>query len=164
MSRRPRRGSSLPELHPPANDAAARQASPVNLFLMTNSFETGGSERQFAVMAQNLAHEKFHVSLGCISRVGPFASAFGEVPEFWLGGSLYGLTSIRARLRLASLMRAQRIQVAHAFDFYTNLTLIPAARLAHVPVVIGSQRQLGDLLTPRQSRAQAAALRWCDGI
>jgi glycosyltransferase involved in cell wall biosynthesis len=131
---------------------------------MTNSFETGGSERQFAVMAQNLAHEKFHVSLGCISRVGPFASAFGEVPEFWLGGSLYGLTSIRARLRLASLMRAQRIQVAHAFDFYTNLTLIPAARLAHVPVVIGSQRQLGDLLTPRQSRAQAAALRWCDGI
>jgi glycosyltransferase involved in cell wall biosynthesis len=131
---------------------------------MTNSFETGGSERQFAVMAQNLAHEKFHVSLGCISRVGPFASAFGEVPEFWLGGSLYGLTSIRARLRLASLMRSQRIQVAHAFDFYTNLTLIPAARLAHVPVVIGSQRQLGDLLTPRQSRAQAAALRWCDGI
>jgi len=42
--------------------------------------------------------------------------------------------------------------------------LIPAARLAHVPVVIGSQRQLGDLLTPRQSRAQAAALRWCDGV
>jgi glycosyltransferase involved in cell wall biosynthesis len=44
------------------------------------------------------------------------------------------------------------------------LTLIPAARLARVPVVIGSQRQLGDLLTPRQFRAQAAALRWCDGV
>jgi glycosyltransferase involved in cell wall biosynthesis len=67
-------------------------------------------------------------------------------------------------LRLAALLRARRVHVAHAFDFYTNLTLIPAARLARVPVVIGSQRQLGDLLTPRQSRAQAAAFRWCDGV
>jgi glycosyltransferase involved in cell wall biosynthesis len=155
----------LPELQPPANNvAAARQASPVNLFLMTNSFETGGSERQFAVMAQNLAQDKFQVSLGCILRLGPFASAFGDVPEFRLGGSLYSWTSIRARLRLAALLRERQIHVAHAFDFYTNLTLIPAARLARVPVVIGSQRQLGDLLTPRQSRAQTAALRWCDGV
>jgi glycosyltransferase involved in cell wall biosynthesis len=165
MSRRLRRESNLPELQPLANDvAAARQTSPVNLFLMINSFETGGSERQFAVMAQNLAHEKFQVSLGCILRLGPFASAFGDVPEFRLGGSLYSWTSIRARLRLAALLRERQIHVAHAFDFYTNLTLIPAARLARVPVVIGSQRQLGDLLTPRQSRAQTAALRWCDGV
>jgi L-malate glycosyltransferase len=42
--------------------------------------------------------------------------------------------------------------------------LIPAARFARTPVVIGSQRQLGDLLTPRQFRAQAAALRWCDAV
>lgn len=131
---------------------------------MTNSFETGGSERQFAVMAQNLAPERFQVFLGCIRRLGPFASAFGDVPEFWLGGSLYGWTSIRTRLRLAALLQARQIQIAHAFDFYTNLTLIPAARLARVPVVIGSQRQLGDLLTPRQSRAQAAAFRWCDAV
>lgn len=131
---------------------------------MTNSFETGGSERQFAVMARHLAPERFQVSLGCISRLGPFAGAFGDVPEFLLGGSLYGWTSIRTRLRLARFLRTRQVQVAHAFDFYTNLTLIPAARLARVPVVIGSQRQLGDLLTPRQSRAQAAAFRWCDGV
>jgi L-malate glycosyltransferase len=165
MWRRLRRGSNLPKLQPLANGVAAtRQVSRVSLFLMTNSFERGGSERQFAVMAQNLPRERFQVSLGCISRLGPFAGSFGEVPEFLLGGSLFGWISIRARLRLASLLRTQKIQIAHAFDFYTNLTLIPAARLARVPVVIGSQRQLGDLLTPRQSRAQAAAFRWCDGV
>jgi len=131
---------------------------------MTNSFETGGSERQFAVMAQNLSPERFHLSLGCIRRLGPFAGAFGDVPEFWLGGSLFGWTSIRTRLRLARFLRLTRIQIAHAFDFYTNLTLVPAARLARVPVVIGSQRQLGDLLTPHQFRAQAAAFRWCDAV
>ena len=56
------------------------------------------------------------------------------------------------------------MQVAHAFDFYGNLTLIPAAKLARVPVVIGSHRQLGDLMTPAQFRAQAAAFGWCDAI
>ena len=131
---------------------------------MINSFARGGSERQFSVLAQSLSSQEFRVYLGCIRREGPFATAFGEVPEFRLGGSLYGWTSLRARLRLKRLFQREQIQVAHAFDFYTNLTLIPAARWARVPVVIGSQRQLGDLLTPRQFRAQAAAFRWCDTV
>ena len=42
--------------------------------------------------------------------------------------------------------------------------MIPAARLARVPVVIGSQRQLGDLLTPAKSRAQLVVLRSCDRV
>jgi L-malate glycosyltransferase len=138
--------------------------SRIRLFLMTNSFETGGSERQFSVLAQNLRPEQFHVHLGCIQRIGPFASLFGDVPEFWLGRNLYGLKSWRTRLRLSGELRRERIQIAHAFDFYTNLTLIPAARFARVPVVIGSQRQLGDLLTRNQFRAQAAVLRWCDAV
>jgi glycosyltransferase involved in cell wall biosynthesis len=42
--------------------------------------------------------------------------------------------------------------------------MIPAARLGRVPVVIGSHRQLGDLMTPVQFRTQAAAFRWCDAV
>jgi L-malate glycosyltransferase len=143
---------------------AASPAGRVRLFLMTNSFETGGSERQFAVLAHNLRPEQIQVLLGCIQRKGPFADDFGDVPEFWLGSNLYGWKSWRARLRLSRYLRQQHIEIAHAFDFYTNLTLIPAARFARVPVVIGSQRQIGDLLTPAQFRAQAAALRWCDAV
>ncbi len=145
-------------------EPALFERSRVRLFLMTNSFETGGSERQFGVLAKNLRPERFQVHLGCIRKIGPFANDFGEVPEFRLGGSLYGWTSWRTRLRLRRSLRRQQIQIAHAFDFYTNLTLIPAARLARVPVVVGSQRQLGDLLTARQFRAQAAAFRWCDAV
>lgn len=137
---------------------------PVHLFLMTNNFETGGSERQFALLAQNLSSEQFQVHLGCVRKQGPFASGFGEVPEFRLGGSLFGWTSWRTRLRLSRSLRQRHIQIAHAFDFYTNLTLIPAARFARVPVVIGSQRQLGDLMTARQSRVQASAFRSCDAV
>jgi glycosyltransferase involved in cell wall biosynthesis len=137
---------------------------PIRLFLMVNTFETGGSERQFTVLAQNLAPPQFQTHLGCISRRGPLAHNFPDTPQFPLGGSLYGWQSLRTRLNLARHLRQHRVQVAHAFDFYTNLTLIPAARLARVPVVIGSHRQLGDLMTPAQFRAQAAAFRWSDAV
>ena len=65
---------------------------------------------------------------------------------------------------LARWLRAKGIAVAHAFDFYANLMLLPIARLAGVRAVVGSHRQLGDLLTPTQFRAQAAAFRFCDRI
>jgi L-malate glycosyltransferase len=131
---------------------------------MTNTFETGGSERQLAILAKSLSRERFQLHVGCVRRVGPFAQEFEDTPEFRLGGSLYGWQSLRTRLRLARHLRRNRVQVAHAFDFYTTLTLIPAARLARVPVVIGSFRQLGDLLTPAQFRSQAMAFRWCDAV
>ena len=145
-----------PNLHP-------RDSIP-KLFLMTDSFETGGSERQFVALAQSLNQAAFDVKLGCIQRRGAFLGDLGRVPEFPVGGSLYGLNSLWTRLRLAQYLRRSRVAIAHAFDFYTNLTLIPAAKLAGVPVVIGSQRQLGDLLSHSKSAAQAAVFRWCDVV
>jgi L-malate glycosyltransferase len=141
-----------------------RAASPTSLFLMINNFETGGSERQFALLAQNFNLSKFDVHLGCVNPRGPLAGQLGSVARFPLGGSLFGWQSLRTRLALARHLRHNQVQVAHSFDFYVNLTMIPAAKLARVPVVIGSHRQLGDLMTTAQFRAQAAAFRWCDAI
>jgi len=137
---------------------------PISLFLMVNTFETGGSERQFTVLAQNLAPPQFQIHVGCINPRGPLAHNFPDVPQFPLGGSLYGWQSLHARLNLSRHLRRHQVQIAHAFDFYANLTLIPAARLARVPVIIGSHRQLGDLMTPAQFRAQTGAFRWCDAV
>jgi L-malate glycosyltransferase len=148
---------------PPA-DLSRLPDLPIRLFLMINTFETGGSERQFTVLAQNLTPPQFETHLGCVSRRGPLANNFPDAAQFPLGGSLFGWQSLRTRLNLGRHLRKHQVQVAHAFDFYTNLTLIPAAKLARVPVVIGSHRQLGDLMTPAQFRAQAAAFRWCDAV
>jgi len=139
------------------------QALP-GVFLMTNSLETGGSERQFVALAQTLDPHRFRRSLGCIMRKGPLADQLGAIPEFRLGGSLYGLRSLATRAALARHIKRNHIAIAHAFDFYTNLTLAPAAWLAGIPVVIGSQRQLGDLLTPTQFRVQANVFRYCDAV
>ena len=133
------------------------------VFLMVNSLETGGTERQFVEMTRALRADGIPVHLGCLINKGALGNGLGELAEFGLGGSLYGLQSIQSRWRLQRHLRKLRIGVAHAFDFYANLTLIPAAKMAGVRV-IGSHRQLGDLLTPAQFRAQLAAFRLCDRV
>jgi glycosyltransferase involved in cell wall biosynthesis len=134
------------------------------VFLMINSLETGGTERQFVEVAHALRADRVPVHLGCVRNKGAFADGLGELAEFRLGGSLYGLQSMRSRWRLQRYLRKLDVAVAHAFDFYANLTLIPAAKLAGTPAVIGSHRQLGDLLTRAQFRAQMAAFRICDRV
>jgi L-malate glycosyltransferase len=160
-------GSPLPLDVNDLPDTSSESTTPskiLGVFLMTDSLETGGSERQFATLARSLNPELFRVHLGCLQRRGRFLDSLSDVAEFPLGGNLHGLASFKARWQLARHLKRQQIAVAQAFDFYSNFVLIPAARLARVPVVIGSQRQLGDLLTPSQERAQAMVLRWCDTV
>jgi glycosyltransferase involved in cell wall biosynthesis len=146
-----------------ATESSSRASARPGVFLMIDSLQTGGSERQFVALSRCLDPEQFRVNLGCIQAKGTFLDGI-NVEKFPLGGSLYGFRSLKTRMRLRRKLREQRIAIAHAFDFYANLTLVPSARLARVAVVIGSQRQLGDLLTPLQSRAQAMMFRWCDAV
>jgi glycosyltransferase involved in cell wall biosynthesis len=134
------------------------------LFLMVNSLERGGTERQFVTLATALARGAFDVGLGCLRRKGEFLEKVPDISEFSPGGSLYRWRSFRSRIALARHLRRRRIAVAHAFDFYANLILIPAARLARVPVVIGSHRQLGDLQTRKQFWAQNFMFNMCDRV
>ncbi len=131
---------------------------------MINSLETGGTERQFVEVARSLRNDGLQVHLGCLIKKGSFLEGLGDIYQAPLGGSLYGLRSLQSRWQLMRHLRESNVAVAHSFDFYANLMLIPAARLARVPVVIGSHRQLGDLLTPNQFRAQLAMFRLCDRV
>ncbi len=133
------------------------------VFLMTNTLEVGGSERQFATVVESLSRDRFDVHPACLRRIGGLVERLGEIPEFPPGGKLFGLQAQRAQLAILRSLRRDGIGVAHAFDFYTNLMLIPAARLAGVPV-IGSHRQLGDLLTGAQFKAQYWAFRFCQRV
>ncbi len=148
----------------PAGTDDLRESPRPGLFLMVNSLERGGTERQFVTLAIGLSGGNFDVSTGCLARHGEFVDRVPAIKEFSPGRSLFKGQSILARATLARHLRRQHIAVAHAFDFYANLMMIPAARLARIPVVIGSHRQLGDLLTPLQFRAQNAAFRACDRV
>ena len=143
-----------------------RPGDPPTVFLMANEFAAGGTEKQFILLAQALPKEKYHLRLGCVRRRGPLRDALGAEPiaEFPLDGGFATATALRSAHRLARYLRANKVDVAHSFSFYSNLLMIPIARFAGVPVVIGSQRQLGDLLTPRQRYVQQACFRLCDRV
>jgi L-malate glycosyltransferase len=134
------------------------------LFLMIDKLETGGSERQFVFLATRLNPLRYEIELACMRSTGSFLKDLGRVREFNPGGSFVSRRAPGVYLALRAHLRARCVSIAHAFDFYTNIMLIPLARLAAVPVVIGSQRQVGDLLTPRQFSAQAAVLRLADRV
>jgi L-malate glycosyltransferase len=139
-------------------------AGRLKLFMMVNTFETGGSERQFVAITGAIRPNRFDVRVGCIGRWGPLLEKGEDVREFPLGGSFLSLRAQRSFAALRRYLRREKVQVAQSFDFYTNLLLLPTARLAGVPAIIGSHRQLGDLLTPLQFRAQAVAFRFCDRV
>jgi glycosyltransferase involved in cell wall biosynthesis len=145
-------------------DTDSKFAVRTSVCLMSNSLDVGGSERQFVAMVEALSRERFDVHPACLRRTGGFSDRLGKIPEFPPGGSLFGLRAQRARFAMVRSLRRDKIAVAHAFDFYTNLTLIPAAKLAGLPVVIGSHRQLGDLLTRSQFRAQLCAFHFADRV
>jgi len=134
------------------------------LFLMANTMETGGGERQFAILAGALHPPHLQLRLGCLRKQGKFAEGLEGIVEFPPGGSLFKLRAQRARLQLGRYLRAQRTVIAHSFDFYSNLMMIPSARLAGVPIVVGSQRQLGDLMSSLRNSVQHALFRWCDRV
>lgn len=136
----------------------------IPIFMMIDSLATGGSERQFATMTGALDRNHFEISLGCLQRRGNFLEEIEDIEEFNLGGGFLTRQAHGARRRLAYRLRSLKISIAQSFDFYSNLMLIPTALWARVPVVVGSQRQLGDLLTPSQSAAQIAAFWLCDRV
>jgi glycosyltransferase involved in cell wall biosynthesis len=133
------------------------------VFLMNDGLSGGGTERQFTRIAGTLSRARFAVHVGCLRKEEAFAAELGEVAEFRLGG-LLSARAFRSRARLWRHLRARRVQLAHSFDWYSNLTLAPVARLAGVPAVLGSHRSLGDFFTPAHFRLQDAAFRLCDRV
>lgn len=125
----------------------AGHAHPTRILMFIQSLELGGSEQQCVEMARLLARNGFAVTVGCMRRAGPLrrklAEAGLELVEF-PAGSLLRPRALFQMLRLARFMRARKFTVVQANDLYANLFAVPAARLAGIPVIVSSQRDLSD--------------------
>src|SRR5258708_6552401 len=142
----------------------ARARGCASVFLMNSDLSIGGTERQFSLIARSLRDGSFDLHLGCMHRRGAFLEGIGDIAEFDVAGSFMTVQARQSGRALAQHLRERCVAVAHSFDFYANLMLIPVARWARVPVVIGSQRNLGDLLRPGQRAALYAMFCLCTRV
>jgi len=73
-------------------------------------------------------------------------------------------SAVRQVFRLARDLRKIRPHVLHSYNFYANVFSIPAARLAGVPCIVASIRDMGVYMTPMQKRVHRSVCRLADRV
>jgi glycosyltransferase involved in cell wall biosynthesis len=117
------------------------------VLLIGHTFDFGGTEGQFVEVACGLDPSRWDVHLACLRAAGPLRARIEAAGlHAWTcgRGSFKSPRFLTAVWGIARYLRAHRIRLVHSFDFYSNILGITAARLARVPAIIASQRDLGD--------------------
>jgi glycosyltransferase involved in cell wall biosynthesis len=139
----------------------------IELLEFITDFRIGGTERQMVNLGKALAGGRFNLHLACFRRSGQFLheieSEATPLTEYDIN-SLYNLNTFRQQLRFAGYARRNGIHIVHTYGFYPNVFAIPAARLAGVPAIVASIRDMGELWTPRQRRVQKFVCRFAHRI
>ena len=134
----------------------------LRILIFTNSFRIGGSEGQALQLIKHLDRSRFELHVACFDREGPLLDQLptdvGEVVAFPLAG-FARLSTVRQAARFITFLRNAKIQIVQTFDLYTNVFGIPLARLAGVPVMVGSRRDHGVKRTAWQVRTECWSLR-----
>ena len=131
------------------------------VLLLGDTLNVGGTEGQFAEVACGLDRSRWDVHVACVRAEGPLRARLegvGLQPWSVGPGSFKSPGLAVAVLRLAAYLRRHAIRLVHCFDFYSNVLGVPAARLARTPVVIASQRDMGNLRSRGQQSIHSVVL------
>jgi len=139
----------------------------IRVLVFANSFRIGGSERQAVEFIKRVDPARFEIVVACFQKDGPLLEelplTITQLHEFPLHSFFHPSTAGQA-FRFIRLLKRAHIQVVQCFDFYSNLFAIPLARLAGVPVVLGSRRDEASMRTPAQRRAELWSYYWATGV
>lgn len=131
------------------------------VLLLGDTLNLGGTEGQFAEVACGLDRARWEVNAACVRAEGPLRARLeaAGIQPWSLGPASFKSPGLGvAIVRLAGYLRRHAVRLVHCFDFYSNIVGVPAARLARVPVVIASQRDMGDLRGRSQQSIHSLAL------
>lgn len=155
----------------PAPDRAYTEEGAVpriQLVKFLTTFGIGGTEKQVANLTQRMDRRAFDLSFACMSRWGEMIREIEdrqgiEVSEYPME-SLYELNAFRQQWRFAKALRRNHTQILHSYNFYANMFSLPAAKLAGVPCIVASIRDMGIYLSPMKLQAQKLVCRLADRI
>jgi glycosyltransferase involved in cell wall biosynthesis len=133
---------------------------PVAVFL--TRFEPGGTERQMIELIRRLDPVRFQVHVACFHEEGAWLPRLQGHAASLVEFPIHGFARPSALTALAAFARwcrRERIAVVQTCDLYANILGLPGARLAGVPVRIGSRRELNPDKSAGQIRLQRLAYR-----
>jgi len=140
----------------------------IRLVKFLTIFGIGGTEKQVVNLTKRMDRSAFDLSFGCTNRWGALLDEVVQhqgidVVEYPLS-SLYNFNAFRQQFRFARVLRKSRTQIVHSYNFYANVFCIPAAKLAGVPCVVASIRDLGIYLSPTKLVLQRLVCRMADRV
>ena len=116
------------------------------VFYLVDSFNVGGTETQAVELALRIPMAGYDVTLGCLRAEGPLLERLHgigiAVREFHPPGGIDTPAGLYQLLRLSWFLRREKFDIVHTHDLWSNLLGVPAARLAGVPAIVSSRRDL----------------------
>jgi len=139
---------------------------PEHVALIIDSQKKAGTQNQAAMLALEMAHTGCQVTMLLLEHPTdePLPRLAGVQVVSTPVSSLNDPSAIRDLANLVSCLRRLAPDVVHTFLFKANLVGSLAARLARVPVVVGSRRSLGYDLNGRRSLLSRIFNRLVDGV
>jgi len=128
--------------------------SQLALLHITDSLKVGGTERQVFEIVKRLNSKKYTVFVVTFDKSGPLYDDYRTLglplSEIRLGRSFLSFKTIIQILKLAHFMSVNKIKIVQTHGYYSNIPGIVAAKIARVPVVVASCRDLGFFISARQ--------------
>lgn len=116
------------------------------VFYFVDSLEVGGTETQAVELALRMPADSYEITLGCLRVTGPLIEKLRgsavAIREFHPKGGLDSPAGLYQIARLAAFLRREKFDVVHTHDLWTNLMGVLAARIAGVPAIVSSRRDL----------------------
>lgn len=140
-----------------------------NVLHFVGSFHQGGSESQAIQLAELLRKdETCNVFLATLNQEGILRDraekiGFPIIPEFRLT-TFYDLNFLKQLRECAAFIRANKIDIVHTHDFYTNVFGMAAARMARVNLKIASKRETTQMRSFIQNRVEKRLFNIADAI
>jgi glycosyltransferase involved in cell wall biosynthesis len=132
-----------------------------------DSLQIGGTEWQCLSLIRDLDRNRYGNVFVCFNAAGPLleilrAAGVPSQPLPFRG--FRRPAGLRDLFRLAAFMRRQRIDIVQAYGFYSNVPAILAGRIAGVPILLASRRDMGEFLTRAQRLIEKAIFHLADRV
>jgi glycosyltransferase involved in cell wall biosynthesis len=116
------------------------------IFYLLDSLNIGGTETQAVELARRMDPAKYDVTLACLRKEGPLLEKLKassvKVVEFHPKGGIDSPRGLYQLARMVAYLRRGKFDVVHAHDLWSNMIAVVAGKLAGVPVIVTSQRDL----------------------